>query len=129
MAVSDAYVFPGFLTPVLTQLFLSKATEYFSRMLQQRWEAKIRRKEISPQPGLELTITRSWVQHAPHWATRAGLDKTKRKELKNSVKIPSQEKGITVSSYHQYFDGYLPLLYEFPLRCYHLLSLDQKTNF
>ena len=30
MAVSDAYVFPGFLTPVLTHFFLSKATDYFS---------------------------------------------------------------------------------------------------
>ena len=40
-------------------------------MLQQRWEAKIRQKESSPQPGLELTTTRSWVRH---WATRAGPD-------------------------------------------------------
>ena len=73
MAVGDADVFPGFLTPVLTQLFLSKATDYFSHMLLQRWEAKIRRKEKSPQPGIELTTTRSWVRHAHHWATRAGL--------------------------------------------------------
>ena len=51
--------------------FLSKAT-YFSHMLQQRWEAKTRRKEISPQPSLELTATRSWVQHTHHWASRAG---------------------------------------------------------
>ena len=33
MAVGDAHVFPGFLTPLLTQLFLSKATDYFSHML------------------------------------------------------------------------------------------------
>ena len=58
MAVGDAHVFPGFLTPVLNK-FLSKATDYFSQMLQQRREAKIRRKEILPQPGLELTTTRS----------------------------------------------------------------------
>ena len=71
MAVSDAYVFPGFLTPVLTQLFFPKP-DYFSHMLLQRWEVKIRRKEKSPQPGIELTTTRSWVRHAHHWSTRAG---------------------------------------------------------
>ena len=30
MAVGDAYVFPGFLTPVLTQLFFQKPTTFFS---------------------------------------------------------------------------------------------------
>ena len=35
MAVGDAHVFPGFLTPVLTT-FLSKASDYFSHMLLQR---------------------------------------------------------------------------------------------
>ena len=71
MAVGDAHAFPGFLTPVVTQLFLSEATDYFSYMLLQRWEAKIRWKEISPQPVIELATTRSWVQHTRHWATRA----------------------------------------------------------
>ena len=42
-------------------------------MLLQRWEAKIHRKEKSPQPGIKLTTTRSWDQHAHHWATQAGL--------------------------------------------------------
>ena len=51
--------------------FLSKATDYFSHMLLQRWEAKIRRKEKSPQPGIGLVTARSWVRHAHHWATRA----------------------------------------------------------
>ena len=54
MAVGDTQVFPGFPTPVLAQL-LSRATDYFSHMIQQRWEAEIRRKESSPQPGIELT--------------------------------------------------------------------------
>ena len=40
MAVGDAYVFPGFLTPVLTQLFFPKPTTTFFHMLLQRWEAK-----------------------------------------------------------------------------------------
>ena len=53
MAVGDAQVFPGLLTPVLTQL-----SDYFSHMLQ-RLEAKIRKKESLPQPGIELTATRS----------------------------------------------------------------------
>ena len=37
IAVSDAHMFPDFLTPVLTSVnFLSKATDYFSHMLLQR---------------------------------------------------------------------------------------------
>ena len=51
------HMFPGFLTPVLTQFFLSKATDYFSHMLLQRQEVKIRLKEKSPQPGIKLTTT------------------------------------------------------------------------
>ena len=52
--------------------FLSKATNYFSHMRLQRWEAKIRWKESSPLPGNELKTTRLWIRHAHHWATRAG---------------------------------------------------------
>ena len=52
--------------------FLSKATDYFSNMLLQRWEVKIRLKESKPQPGIELTTIRSLVRHAHHWATRPG---------------------------------------------------------
>ena len=47
MVVGDAYVFPGFLTPVLTQLFFPKPPTSFSHTLLQRWEAKIRRKEVT----------------------------------------------------------------------------------
>ena len=53
--------------------FLSKATDYFSHMLLQRWEVKIRRKDSSPQLDIELTTTRSWVRHAHHYATQVGL--------------------------------------------------------
>ena len=52
---------------------LSKATDYFSHMLLQRWEAKICWKESSPKRGIELTTTRSWVWYAHNWATPAGL--------------------------------------------------------
>ena len=38
MAVDDAHVFPGFLTPVLP--LLPKATDYFSHMLQQTWQER-----------------------------------------------------------------------------------------
>ena len=47
MAVGDTYVFPGFLTPVLIQIS-SKATDYFTHMLQQRWEAKINFVDLYP---------------------------------------------------------------------------------
>ena len=53
--------------------FPSKAHDYFSHMLPQRWEAKIGQKEKSLQLGIKLTTTRSWVRHAHHWATQAGL--------------------------------------------------------
>ena len=52
----------GFLTPVLAQLFFKSHGLYFSYILQ-RWKAKIRQKESLPQPGIELTTTRSWVRH------------------------------------------------------------------
>ena len=71
MVVSDAHVFPGFLEQYLHN-FLSKANNYFSHMLQQKCEANIRRGERLPQPGIKLTTIRLWVQHAHHWATRAG---------------------------------------------------------
>ena len=36
--------------------FLSKATDYFSHMLQEKWEVKKRRKENSPKLGIRLMI-------------------------------------------------------------------------
>ena len=65
MAVGDARV--SWLSHTSTN------TTYFSHMLLQRWKAKIRLKEISHQPGIELTFTRSWVRHVHHLTTRAGL--------------------------------------------------------
>ena len=56
MAVGDAHVFPGFPTPVLTQLFFPKPPTIFSHSSA---EVKICQKESSPQPGIELTTTRS----------------------------------------------------------------------
>ena len=52
--------------------FLSKATDCFSHMLLQRWEAKIRQKEKSPQLPIKLPTTRSRVRHTQHWDTPAG---------------------------------------------------------
>ena len=62
MAVGDAFVFPDFLTPVLTQLSFQSHRLLFSQMLQSR-EVKIRRKESLPQSGIELTTTRSSITH------------------------------------------------------------------
>ena len=54
MAVGDAYVFPGFLTPVLTHLFFPKPPTTFLTCYCRG----------EPQPGMELTTTRSRVWHA-----------------------------------------------------------------
>ena len=59
-------------TSTLNTTFLSEATDNFSHMLLQRWEAKIYQKESLPQPRIELTTTMSWVRYAHHWATRVG---------------------------------------------------------
>ena len=58
MAVGDAYVFPGFLTPVLTLLFFQSHRLLFSHASAEV-RGEIRQKEKSPQPGIELTTTRS----------------------------------------------------------------------
>ena len=71
MVVGDAHVVSGFLTPMLTQLSF-QSHRLLPHMLQQSWEYKIRWKESSPQLGIKLITTRSWVQHAHHWATRVG---------------------------------------------------------
>ena len=71
MLVGDACVFPGFLTPVLTQLFFKSHLVHFSQA-----SAEVRSEntpEKLPQPSLELTTTRLWVWHAHHWATWVGL--------------------------------------------------------
>ena len=58
MAVDDAYVFPGFLTPVLTQISFDS-----HRLLSSHASAEVRGedtlKKNSSQPGLELTTTKS----------------------------------------------------------------------
>ena len=54
--ISYAHVFPGFLTPVLTLLSFQSHQLLFSHALA---VVKICRKESLPQPGLELTTTRS----------------------------------------------------------------------
>ena len=65
--------------------FLSKSTDYLSHMLLQRWEAKIRRKESSPQPGIEFTSTRSWVRHAHRWAIRPGLKRIRNRDISDEL--------------------------------------------
>ena len=61
--LSVTHTFPGFLTPVLTQISFQSHRLLFSHASAEvRGENKPER--ISPQPGLELTTTRSQVQHA-----------------------------------------------------------------
>ena len=58
MAVGDAHVFPGFVTPVLTQLSFQSHRLLFSHAsAETRSENTSERK--SPQPGTEVTTTRS----------------------------------------------------------------------
>ena len=84
MVVGDAYVFPGFLMPVLIQLsfpkppttFLSKATNYFPHMLLQRWEVKIVWKKVRLKQGLNsqpLGHESDMLITEPHeWGTASG---------------------------------------------------------
>ena len=86
MAVGDAHVFPGFLTPVLTQLFLPKPPITFLTCFSrgESREVKIHQEENSHQQGIELTTTWSWVRHIHHGATWAG---PVREREKDSFKI------------------------------------------
>ena len=70
MAVGDACVFPGFLTPVPTQLSFQSHWLPFSHA-----SAEVRGK-ITPERKFastwSQTTTRSQVRHTHHWATLAG---------------------------------------------------------
>ena len=79
MAVGEAHVFPGFLIPVLLMQLSFQSHQLLSHILQ-KWEAKILRKENSPQPGIKLTNIKSSVWHTHHWATLAGRRKQMQKK-------------------------------------------------
>ena len=53
--ISDAYAFPGFLTPVLTQLFFPKPPTTFLTYFCRGERRKYVGKKKSPQPGIEHT--------------------------------------------------------------------------
>ena len=72
MAVGDAYVFPGFLKAVITQLFFPKPPTTFLTCFCRGERQKYTGKKKLPQPKIELTTTRSWVRHGHHWTTQAG---------------------------------------------------------
>ena len=57
MTVGDAHVFPGFLTPVLTQLFFPKLPSTFLTCFCRGERRQKRGKESSPQMGINLTTT------------------------------------------------------------------------
>ena len=71
-------------------------------MLLQRWEAKIRWKESSPQPGIELRTTRSWVRQAHHWTTRAGRRMPWNEMLLNRAEALSNAICLFLFIYHCY---------------------------
>ena len=54
MAVGDAHVFPGFLTPVLTERFFPKPSTTFLTYFCRGERRKCARKESSPELGIEL---------------------------------------------------------------------------
>ena len=54
MAVGDTYVFPGFLTPVLTQLFFPKPQTTFLTCFCRGERRKYAGKKKLPQPGIKL---------------------------------------------------------------------------
>ena len=102
-------------------------------MLLQRWEAKIRRKEKSPQPGIELTTTRSRVRHAHHWATQAGPSSSLTSSstghhlhLFSWPSTSSSDHGLTTSSnYHLHYtlSHYLNILTTFSVHCWVTISI------
>ena len=65
MVVGDAYVFSWLCHTSTNTTFLSKATDYFSHMLLERWEAKIRRKEKLPKVALTGNQTQNHQVMSP----------------------------------------------------------------
>ena len=111
MAVGDALCVSWLSYTSFNTTFLSKVTDYFCHMLLQRWETKIRLKEKSPQPGIELTTTRSWVRHAHLWANRVGPDERNKFFEKISIisnvwrtSAGEQGKGLTISGTNWFGD-------------------------
>ena len=74
MVVDDPQVFPGFLTPVLTQLSFQSHQQLFSHAL-----VEVRGKNM---PGSKFASTgyqthNHQVRHAHHWATQESKKKSK----------------------------------------------------
>ena len=67
MAVT--YVFPGSLTPVLTQLFFPKPPTTFLTCIRGQ-RRKIAGKKVLSHPGIEPTTSRSRVRYAIYLSTR-----------------------------------------------------------
>ena len=82
--------------------FLSKATNYFSHMLLQKWEAKICRKGSLPS-GIELTTTRSWVTTEPPGRAPKGFRKllttyVRHKKVTPTIKVLTPDNNISIFS-------------------------------
>ena len=96
MAVDDAYVFPGFLTPVLTPLFFPKPPTTFLTCFCRGERRKCAGKKSRLNRGSNST-TRSWVQHAHHWP---GRGKVKVKYQGHVSQKMGFFRGISVSQTH-----------------------------
>ena len=65
MAVGDAYVFPGFLTPVLAQLFFPKPPTTFSHVsaeVRGRKKSHLNQGSNSQPPGLESNTLTTFLR-------------------------------------------------------------------
>ena len=99
MAVGDAYVFPGFLTPVLAQLFFQKPPLLFSNASAEvrgknTPERKVNRGSNSQPPGHESdTLT----TEPPGWGYR-GYSQDKSRQMHECMQIQGNAFVATMSS-------------------------------
>ena len=104
MAVGDAYVFPGFLTPVLRQLFFPKLPTTFlacfcrgERRKYAGKKSRLNRGSNSQPPGRESdTLT---TEPPGRWKTKHNSTKTRQKskfknEIGNVLKMPQDNKKV-----------------------------------
>ena len=96
MAVGDAYVFPGFLTPVLTT-FLSKATDYFSHMRGKITpESKVASTEDRTHNHQVMSPTRSPLSHPGGALLEVELDSRKLTEVVSKGDLFENDVFITL---------------------------------
>ena len=91
MAVGDAHVCPGFLTPVLTHLFSPKPPITFLTCFCRGERRKYAGKKVRLNRGSNSQPPGQWVRHDHHWDTRAGFPYFQKKA---SISLCTQNSGI-----------------------------------